>query len=76
MLANPHEYREMLWQALHDGELSPEMQAKADKNRADAAKSAVGKAPPRSAREEMEAMLAQAAEMRGETLPDDPERIG
>lgn len=66
MMANPHEYRQTLWEVLHDGKLSDEMQAKVDANRP--------KDAPASKRDldAMNDIVRQARILRGED-PDAPD---
>lgn len=73
MMANPHEFRDTLWTVLYTGQLTPEMQQKAAKNAAENAKKAIGKAPPKAALNELDRMLAKAAELRAQRgLPPGP----
>jgi len=65
MMANPTEYREIMYQALYDGELSDEMQAKIDERRRDDdTPTERGKPLPRKVLSEFEQLQAAAAEAR------------
>lgn len=64
MMANPAEYRDALWSAIHDGEVSPEMKKRQLERAPERARAALGKAPPTSALSELEALQQRAIALR------------
>lgn len=59
-MASPHEYRETMYQILFLGEMTPEMQARANEQRVKAAQKSKGTAPPQTAVAMLEAQRAKA----------------
>lgn len=71
MMASPTEYRDLLWNALYVGELTPEQRAKQLEQAAKRPAGAPSKMP-RSAYAEMDEMMRQARQLRGED-PEPPD---
>lgn len=64
VMANPAEYRDLLWQALYVGELTTEQKAKIAAKAPERAKASLGKPTPKAALDEFAALQEQIASIK------------